>query len=283
MKYKLFNENNQKLFYIVITVLIAIFVIFINVNNIKSLLHKINFTFSNNPKVKGAVIEEKSPVYLSNYKVPILMYHYIRYNDDPENSVGYKLSVSPDNFSEQLDWLKNNNFNTVDFRYLEKPYEVDFKPIIITFDDGYIDAYTNAYRILKDHNMKGVFYVITDSVGYPAYLNWDMIKEMKDNGMQFGSHSLSHPDLTKLGDEGLDAQLRFSNHDLKDKADIDVFDFCYPSGKYDERTIVKLKELGYKTATTTNNGIASESSNIFELPRIRVQEYTNFDEKLSNY
>jgi len=83
---------------------------------------------------------------------------------------------------------------------------------------------------------------------------------------------LSHPDLRNVSDNDLDAQLRYSKDNLEKELNISVTDFCYPSGKFEDRTINKLKELGYKTAVTTKMGIADQNSDLFRLSRRRVQE-----------
>lgn len=229
-------------------------------------------------QVKG---RKEEIVKLEKYQVPVLMYHYVRTTDEPEDSVGYKLSVSPDKFDEQMKWLTDNGFKTVDFSYFEEPVKLDYKPIIITFDDGYRDAYTDAYRILRKYNLTATFYIITDVVGYPYYMTWDMIKEMSNSKMKFGSHSLSHPDLRNVSDADLDSQLRYSKDKLEKELNIKIDNFCYPSGKYDEKTISKLKELGYRNAVTTKTGIANETSNIYEIPRLRIQNNTNIGSILS--
>jgi peptidoglycan/xylan/chitin deacetylase (PgdA/CDA1 family) len=224
---------------------------------------------------KGAIttpIEEK----LAQFEIPILMYHYIRTVDDPEKDIiGAKLSVTPAHFDTQMKWLKNEGYITVNPEYLLSPVKLDKKPVIITFDDGYLDAYTEAYPILKNYDFKATFYIITDYVNSPYYMTWDQIKEMKKYGINFGSHTLTHPDLTKINSETLDNQLRWSKNKLDSELNSTITDFCYPSGKYNNDTIAKLKELGYKTAVTTETGMASQESDLFKLPRKRIQDDSN--------
>jgi peptidoglycan/xylan/chitin deacetylase (PgdA/CDA1 family) len=217
-------------------------------------------------------IEEK----LAQFEVPILMYHYIRTVDDPEkDKIGAKLSVTPAHFDSQMKWLKNEGYITVNPEYLLSPVKLDKKPIVITFDDGYLDAYTDAYPILKNYDFKATFYIITDSVNSQYYMTWDQIKEMKNYGMNFGSHTSTHPNLTKINNETLDNQLLWSKNKLETELSLSISDFCYPSGKYNDGTITKLKELGYKTAVTTETGIASQKSDLFKLPRKRMEDNSN--------
>jgi len=113
------------------------------------------------------------------YEVTILMYHYIRDYTDSSDPIGVNLSVSPNTFDQQMKWLKDHNYQSFGINELDKIAQADpnVKPVIITFDDGYQDAYQNAFPILKKYGFKGVFYIIAGSVGDSAYMTWDQIKE----------------------------------------------------------------------------------------------------------
>lgn len=208
---------------------------------------------------------------ITTYQVPILMYHYIR-NSENESELGKNLSVSPANFENQISFLKENNYQTlrvadladVHKKALSKSYFEKKKPIILTFDDGYQDAYTNALPVLKKYKMTATFYIIRNYVGKSGYLNQSQIDEMANLEMEIGSHTLSHPDLTKIDIDEAKNQI----FESKGKAD----SFCYPAGKYDSTTITLVQEAGYQAAVTTHFGIASEKSSILELPRVRAED-----------
>lgn len=229
------------------------------------------------------IANDDSPVPDSNqpahpYEVTILMYHYIRdykHSDDP---IGTNLSVSPATFEQQMQWLKEHHyqsFSLSDFNLISRS-DPALKPVIITFDDGYKDAYANAYPILKKYGFTGTFYIIAGSVGDSNYMTWEQIKELYNNGMTIGSHTISHPDLRNLSDTELISQLDGSRSLIKDNTSISVTDFCYPAGKYNENVITKLKELGYQTATTVAPGLATQDSSSFELPRYRITNDIEF-------
>lgn len=219
---------------------------------------------------------------ITTYQVPILMYHYVRDFNDPSDKVGTNLSVSPKALANQLEWLKSNGYQTVNPDYLINPYKMDSKPIILTFDDGYRDAYTDAYPILKKYDSVATFYIITDYInkGNSNYVSWDMVQEMKKGNMNFGSHTLTHPDLEKCTTDRVNRELRDSKKLIEDKIGSAVTDFCYPSGKYNQEIITQVESAGYKTATTVKNGVADQDSELFELPRIRVQDDTNLESRL---
>lgn len=213
--------------------------------------------------------EEKNYPKVGEFKVPILMYHYIR-DTDPKDKLGYALSVSPENFKQQIKWLKDNNYQSLtlaDFadperRAVSRIIGEDKKPVIITFDDGYLDAYTEAFPVLEKYGFGGTFFIVRNFVGKAGYLHQDQIKEMTKNQMEIGSHTLDHYNLIKLSLEALKNQIFNSKQEC--------MTFCYPSGKFNDQTVNLVNEAGYIVAVTTQNGIANEQSDLLRLPRVRI-------------
>lgn len=207
---------------------------------------------------------------VESFQVPILMYHYIR-DAEEESTLGKNLSVSPENFDLQIKWLKDNDYETLRVIDLTDPErkilsKIAFekkKPIILTFDDGYKDAYTEAFPILQKYQMTATFYIIRDYVSRSNYMNEEQIAALEKAGMEIGSHTLSHPDLTKLDPAEAQSQINQS----KNKA----LTFCYPSGKYNNTIIELVQSAGYRAAVTTHFGIADQNSSILALPRVRVE------------
>ena len=219
---------------------------------------------------------------VEKYEVPILMYHYIR--PAPENDkLGANLSVSPENFASQMKYLHDDNYLTLKLADLADPnlqeiskiYYLKKKPIVITFDDGYDNAYTEAFPILKQNGFIGSFFIIKDYTGRVGRLNDAQITELAKVGMEVGSHTLTHPDLTKISFDDAKNQIFNSKEDW--------LVFCYPSGKFNDEVVNLVREAGYKVAVTTKIGIARDTSNLLELPRVRI-ENTNvqdFADKIS--
>lgn len=207
---------------------------------------------------------------VEKFEVPILMYHYIRVAP-ADDQLGKNLSVSPENFAAHLKYLYDDNYRTIkladladpDRQAISKVYFEKKKPIVLTFDDGYEDAYTAAFPVLKKYEFSGTFFIIEDYVSRENHLNNEQIAEMKTAGMEFGSHTLSHPDLTKITLDEARRQI------FDSKGDWSVF--CYPAGKYNEVIINLVNEAGYLAAVTTKIGIARETSNLLELRRVRVE------------
>lgn len=206
-------------------------------------------------------------------KVPILMYHYIRTCDDPEDINCPALSVPPTTFAQQLTWLYDHGYTTVDLDYFSRPYETHGKPIVITFDDGYDDTFTAALPLLEAQGFTATFYVITDRVGLDGYLTWSQIQSMRRRGMVIGSHSENHADMTKVDDVALRNETENSKRILETEVG-PVDDFCYPFGIYNQHVEQAVRDSGYTTATTTHEGIATYLLNHWQLPRVRMKERT---------
>ncbi len=181
------------------------------------------------------------PIGRSSISVPILMYHYIR----PAPSIyldrlGYRLTVTPDDFRAQMDWLSVNGYHPVDFNDLRAYFgglaPLPSKPLVITFDDGYSDLYTTAYPILKTYHFKAVAYIVTSFVGQSRYVTGEQIVEMDQNGIQIHS----------------------------------VVDFAYPSGKFSSSAVYALQSTGYDTAVTELPGTVHSLADRYTWTRIRV-------------
>lgn len=216
------------------------------------------------------------------FEVPILMYHYIR-NAENEDQLGKNLSVSPANFDAQVKYLKDNNYEPLKLADLADPErkmisKIIFekkKPIVLTFDDGYKDAFTDALPVLKKYEFTGTFFIIKNYIGKDNYMTADDIAKMKKEGMEIGSHSLTHPDLAKMDSADANKQIT----DSKDDAQT----FCYPAGKYTDETANLVKNAGYLAAVTTKFGIATEKSDLFKLRRVRIEnvDVPTFADKIS--
>lgn len=214
------------------------------------------------------------PLGRSNVHVPILMYHYIRVNPDPRDQMGYNLSVTPADFTSQMDWLAANGYHPVDFddlrAYFDGRRPLPAKPVVITFDDGYRDLYTTAYPILRAHGFRGVAYIVTGFLGAPNNVTADQVREMDANGIEIGSHTVSHVDLPRTNDAELDRQLRDARASLEAIVRHRVPDFCYPAGRYDGRVVNAVKAAGYDTATTTAPGTDHNPADRWTWTRVRV-------------
>jgi peptidoglycan/xylan/chitin deacetylase (PgdA/CDA1 family) len=217
---------------------------------------------------------ETVPAGRATVRVPILMYHYIRVNPDPRDALGGALSVTPDDFSAQMDWLARSGYHPIDLDdlrgYLLANATLPAKPVVISLDDGYSDLYTAAYPVLKRHQFKAVAYVVTGFLGRPSNVTSQQVVEMNANGIEIGSHTVTHPDLTKLPPNELKRQLDDSKVTLEALLGHPVLDFCYPSGAENPAVVQAVQAAGYQSATTTHSGTGHSAADRYEWTRVRV-------------
>ncbi|HEY5600554.1 MAG TPA: polysaccharide deacetylase family protein [Patescibacteria group bacterium] len=229
--------------------------------------------------------DEKTPIPVSTVKpvknglrVPILTYHYVGNNPNPNDKARDYLSVTPDRFEEQMDWIsKNRTTITLDELYnaLNSGSTLPQNPIILTFDDGYIDFYYNAWPILQKFNLKAVSYIPTGLVGQPAYMTWEMIQKVHSAGLvDFQSHGVNHRKLTSLSQSELEFEIFESKKELEIRLNKKINHFCYPYGSFDNRVIKVISQAGYLTSTSTVNGIYQV--NQYGLTRVKMDNsYTS--------
>lgn len=209
--------------------------------------------------------------------VPVLQYHYV----GPANDRARKeLSVSVPDFEKQMKYLADQGFEPVTLDYF--PYTLTGakgpkggKPILLTFDDGYLDFYLNVFPILKRQGFHAVEFIPTGKIGGSYYMNWEQIKEIEQSGLvSFAAHSVNHVDLSKLSLERLNDELAQSKKVLEEKTGHPVFYLAYPYGVYNSRVVDEAKRLGYVGAFTQRTAKASAIS--FNMPRLRLGGFTSF-------
>jgi peptidoglycan/xylan/chitin deacetylase (PgdA/CDA1 family) len=205
------------------------------------------------------------------------MYHYI--SDPPAGAdpVRRDLSVSPALFESHLRYLRDAGYHVVTLDdllgSLTTGKALPEKPVILTFDDGYVDNYINAFPLLKRYGMIGLFFLITDFIdaARPEYMSWAQIEEMGAAGQRFGSHSRNHPDLRGKSVDYLVWQALGGMEDIQRHLGYHPRWIAYPSGTYDQRTIQVYQSAGYWGGLTTVQGATHSSDHLFELSRVRVR------------
>ncbi|MHB1354975.1 MAG: polysaccharide deacetylase family protein [Anaerolineae bacterium] len=224
-------------------------------------------------------------------RVPILMYHYISTPPEDANSVRRDLSLPPELFEAQLKYLVAQGYQSITLSDLVMALQTGStlppKPVIITLDDGYRDAYTNAYPLLRKYGMKATIFVITGMIddNNPNYVTWAQVAEMSGHDIDIESHSVNHPDLRNRNTAFLQHELVASKQAIEARTGRTVRFICYPSGHYDANVIRLLPGAGYWAAVTTMQGIEVKSSNLYELVRLRIRGYFGAEqlEAIINY
>lgn len=227
------------------------------------------------------------PVGSSAIRLPILMYHYIRTPPSMRSDLlGYKLSVAPDVFQAQMDWLFAHGYHPVNFSqvraYFAGTDALPPRPVVITLDDGYRDLYTAAYPILRAHAFTAVAYIVPNFVGRPEYVTRDQIVEMDRDGIEIASHTMNHADLARLSYSSAMYELVQSKRWLETLVGHPVIDFAYPSGKFSGQTVRAVQQAGYDTAVTEEVSIMHTRADRYTWARVRVGGGELLPEFISN-
>ncbi len=209
-------------------------------------------------------------------RVPILLYHHIAY--------GYGLYfVSQWRLEQQLIYLSTNGYHSISLSNyldtLEYGLALPDKPVILTFDDGYRDAYENAYPLLEKYHMVGTFFIITGQVGDPAYMTWDQIRSMQQAGMEIGSHTVHHAFLTRLWIVNAIAEMLQSRFDLQAHLKTPINFFAYPYNDHNWLLAWIARLVGYRAAcivTPFKNDPAGDSFLLPRLPMLPMEDMQSF-------
>ena len=185
---------------------------------------------------------------------------------------------------------------------LSDPYKINIKPALfkmhmayvakrkerfrVTFDDGYGSLYRNAFPVVREYGIKSTLFLTTEYIDgkvafghffddkcLPAPLTWSEIKQIKDAGVELGSHSLTHTNITGLNDEKIYSEAFFSKKRIEDMTGHSVTSFSYPFGNaasFNERTEKNLKQAGYKRAYVNVMSMDNSKIDPFKIGRIRI-------------
>lgn len=222
-------------------------------------------------------------------RVPILMYHSISYNLFGKSHQYYQINTSPGIFSQQMRALHEAGYKTVDpWSCVDGTLESrqNEKLVAITFDDGYRDFYHDAFPALRRFGFSATIYLATSRIKKAPeiyegaeYLSWNEVREMHTNGIRFGSHTVTHPDLRSLGPDEIDYELGCSKEIIENELGAPITSFAYPYAFPEEDTRFVhylhdvLENQGYESNVTTILGTAHAKSNRYSLPRLPVNSW----------
>src|SRR5215510_5827891 len=170
--------------------------------------------------------------------IPVLMYHSIA--EDPETGVMpyYRTVTHPSVFNSHMQYLHEHGYTAINLAeaiaMLETDSNIHGKCVVITFDDALRDFYTNAFPILKKYGFSATMFVPTGLIneGRPLkdkpIMTWDELRELKSQGVQFGSHTVTHPQLKDRPLEAVKYELEVSKAHLEEHLGEPIDAFCYP-------------------------------------------------------
>jgi len=220
-------------------------------------------------------MNKKSP-----FLIPILTYHSI----DDSGSV---ISVSPATFKSQMANLYNKGYQTLSLsetiKLIRHGRPFPEKTVVITFDDGYENNFTEAFPVLNQYGFKGTIFLTTGFCGktvqWPGFqgcsiLSWPQVKKMHHAGFEIGAHTVSHPDLTTISIKKAHHEILQSKIDIQDHLGDDVTVFAYPFGNYNSN-VKKSVQHYFEGACSTRLRSVRVNSDPFNLGRIDMYYLIN--------
>jgi peptidoglycan/xylan/chitin deacetylase (PgdA/CDA1 family) len=196
-------------------------------------------------------------------EVPILTYH--------------RVGSSP-KFARQVAALERRGYEAVTLGRVWQAWRGEAslppRPVVLTFDDGYLSQYRTAARSLRARGWPGVLNLQVDRLGAPGGLTRRQVRRMLADGWELDSHTLSHPDLTKVGAKRLRRELVGSREAIARQFGVTTNFLCLPYGHVDAAVKAAVRAAGYLAATTTRRGRAAPGGDRFALPRISVSVRT---------
>ena len=203
--------------------------------------------------------------------VPILMYHVV--TTAPANAPYRELYVSRADFAGQVAWLAAHGYHAVTLQRVFDSWRgaarLPAKPVVLSFDDGYLSQVRNALPILKSRHWPGVLNLEVRNLQPVWGIRPPGIRKLLAAGWELDAHTLTHPDLTKVRAAQLRDEVAGSRAVIRKRFHVPVNFFCYPAGRYDDTVVAAVKAAGFLGATTTNYGLA-RPSDLYTLSRVRI-------------
>lgn len=213
--------------------------------------------------------------------VPILMYHAI--GRAPAAAIR-ALSVSPETFAEQMSLLAERGFTPVSTSCLAAAWRngspLPPRPVLITFDDGYLGVHEHALPLLRHHGFPSTVFVTTgwlrgayeiDGAALDTMLDWDQVRELFAEGTEIGGHSHTHPQLDQLPDDLLRFEVEHSRELVAEQLGFRPVSFAYPYGYSDRRVRRAVRAAGYAQSLAVGNALADPRQGPYALRRITVR------------
>jgi len=219
--------------------------------------------------------------------IPVLMYHRVLENPPTDSSHG--IWVSAKQFADQLASLQRRGFETITFRdydrFLRGEARLPRRPIILTFDDGYVDNYTIAFPLLQSFGFRAVIFAVADKDRRTNFWDQDeqpaplmsasQLQELHRSGMEIASHTVAHPRLPVISAEEAFREVSDSKDSLEQLLGSVVLSFAYPYGALSQSVKNLVDEAGYKYAVAADSGPVNFYEDFLEIRRTQVFPWTN--------
>jgi peptidoglycan/xylan/chitin deacetylase (PgdA/CDA1 family) len=204
--------------------------------------------------------------------VPILMYHLV--NTPPPGTPNAELWVPAAAFRAEVQALADAGYHGVTLDEVLANWQhriaLPAKPIVFSFDDGYGSQERNAMPILRSHGWPGVLYLEVKNLSIAGGITRAQVRRLMKAGWEIDAHTITHPDLTTLDPASLRREVAGSRTALRHDFHVAVDNFAYPAGAHDAAVEAAVRAAGYRTAVTTEYGLAHMDGDHTTLPRVRV-------------
>jgi peptidoglycan/xylan/chitin deacetylase (PgdA/CDA1 family) len=193
---------------------------------------------------------------LKRKEVPILCYHQIRDWRPTDSKRAKDYIVPTEAFRQQIKMLADSGYHTVLpdelYAWLTSGKSLPSKPVMLTFDDTDLDQYEIAYPEMKKHGFKGVFFIMTVSLGKAHYMNKEQVKSLSDEGNIIGSHTWDHHNVKKYQGTDWATQIDKPTRQLESITGKPIRYFAYPFGLWNKEAIPELKKRNFLAAFQLN-------------------------------
>ncbi len=222
--------------------------------------------------------QEPKDIQEKQANIPIIAYHYVEIVTDERDFLRKNMAITPATFIGQINFLREKGYEPVFVRdipdILNNKVRLDKKPVVLTFDDGYGDFYTDVLPILKQYDVKATAYIVPAFIGQLNYMTKAQIEEAVESGfVEIGAHTMHHAEVTDPTYEIkgiLKSEIVDSKNALEKMFNVKAESFSYPYGRYNDKAIAILKDAGFITAVSEDEGSTVLEANLFSLPRTRV-------------
>ena len=217
-------------------------------------------------------------------RVVILCYHGVTERRERHPNDRHGLHIRADRFETQLDYLRKH-FNVISLaEFVEarnRNVSLPDRAVVLTFDDGYRNFLTSALPRLAARDLPVSVFLITDNIrsrsDSPAngwseaddetFLSWEEVKVLREQGVEFGSHTCSHRKLSELATTEADRELRVSHEAVDAHLSQHTMPLAFPYGSYSDAVIATARQLPYTCALTTDAGTNGPATDLFLLRR----------------
>ncbi len=207
--------------------------------------------------------------------IPVLYYHSVQVMP------GSTAVVSPTKFTEQMQYLADNGYHPLTMAefsaIMEGQAAPPDKPVLLTFDDGYVDNHSTVMPLLSKLGFPATLFMSPGVMDDKRFINWDQAADLRDNGWDIHPHGMTHPYLTKLTAEEQAYEITEARKQIEEKLGVTADVFCYPYGQYNNATLKILKDNGFRYAFTIDQGKTTPKQHPYKLKRV----FVNGEEDLS--